>query len=1758
MNKKQGELARQFWSESAQGKIGPGELYGRQRKFLSDHVLPLLSATDHVLDIGCADGEFSLLFAEKVEQVHAFDLGAKLIDQARSRASQAGVFNVDFHVADVFEFSSQHEFDAVSLMGVLTTISDDVAALRVLLRAVSLLKDQGLLILKDSVLLDGKESILLKNEQYEATYRPEVSYFSLLESLGLKQVSRHPLLTMDNCGQTSVLYVYQLELPKAQEEAFQGLRVACYGSMPFHFRSLRPLSACFAESLLSLSIDEVMDWKPDVIAVADGWSVEFWRDYCDAHNVLLIGMRHGSVTRYGYAEPQYNCADYMCGSEWDIDDTLLSNVRPRQGFLLTGNSWVDQVFRLPKRELNVQAPTILFAPTYNPEISAAVFFGERVVSLIRKVYPRARIIIKPHPAIVQHEHTFVVDKSLFRDLMHTWRKQAASDALVELVDDPEASIADSFADADILLADRSSLLFEFMTLDRPILLYSSDRRIEHWEFNANAPGNAWRDIGLEFQDEKGFLALLTDPFTQHAQRCRAAQQQRTQQLYSRFADGRSIERVAAAIANLPRLHIVIDGRYAPNADYLAESFRDCIAFKHISLLGEGRALAGVSRYAGVSQLLTCIRNKTNSAVLLVDAAQGLTPGSAHQFVTALHQMVRGHAEAYVLNSTPRPHEGAAGLPTSSAQDWVLQRLTWAVNSLQSKPAWTLLRDVDLRDELNALPAQVDDSVLDVWWQTLLVGRDARSWDSASLNVSLGRGALRVVGQKHYLLCEQAQLTFAPAVKELPTQRSEVRLRVAAVAGQAYDHFPFTTTLRVNGDFYAKLIFSDEHSQLVDVPHRPGADGHTRLDIESDGCFTGMAGISRPVSLTMVFEASEVNEARALFPESEGELLQRWLGARLPTPSQNRLIDNYLHENAGGPKFGLLVLDLQGDISKLMQTIKSLGLENGLYATLQIIALTPAQAPVTSRADKLHFVRIDPQGYVSTLNQVVAEADFDWLMLVEAGEEFTPSGLMIAALELVAAPDCRAIYGDEIQRMPDGSLGAAFRPGFNLDLLLSFPAIMAKHWLVRRDIFLSVSGFDENCQGALEFDLLLRLINAGGTQGLGHFDEALLVSDVPILKDNAAEKTALLRHLTERGYAQAIVTSVFPARYCIKYGHAITPLVSIIIPTKNQLPTLQRCVESLLEKTRYSNYEVLIVDNASDTPEALHWLQAVEQAGGDKVKVLRYPHAFNYSAINNMAATVAKGEYLVLLNNDTAIISESWLDELLNHALRPEVGVVGAKLLYPNGNIQHAGVVLGLRGPADHPFIGEPMAAPGYMQRLQVDQNYSAVTAACLMIRKSVYQEVGGLDEDRFKVSYNDVDLCLKVRETGHLIVWTPHSVVMHEGSVSQSRIDPQAIEAKRKRFAGEQDAMYEKWLPVLANDPAYNRCLSLNGKGFELEEDSNLTWRPLTWRPLPVVLAHPADPWGCGSYRIIKPFAAMKMAGLVDGMLSEGLLQVVDLERYNPDSIVLQRQIGDERLEAMRRIKAFSRAFKVYELDDYLPNLPMKSVHRAHMPKDILKSLRKGLSFVDRFIVSTAPLAEAFSGLHADIRIVENRLPVEWWSGLSSKRRRGAKPRVGWAGGVSHTGDLELIADVVRELAGEVEWVFMGMCPDKIRPYVHEVHAGVAIDLYPAALANLDLDLALAPVEQNLFNECKSNLRLLEYGACGFPVVCSDLVCYQGVLPVTRVKNRFKDWVDAIRMHISDLDASAKVGDELRKQVQEGWMLEGVNLEAWRASWLPD
>ncbi|SBV36093.1 putative glycosyltransferase protein [uncultured Stenotrophomonas sp.] len=848
-----------------------------------------------------------------------------------------------------------------------------------------------------------------------------------------------------------------------------------------------------------------------------------------------------------------------------------------------------------------------------------------------------------------------------------------------------------------------------------------------------------------------------------------------------------------------------------------------------------------------------------------------------------------------------------------------------------------------------------------------------------------------------------------------------------------------------------------------------------------------------------------------------------------------------------PRMGLVVLPGQGQSHALERTVVRRFCPAGIDGWIECKVLGQALPPPRADLMPMQVGQWDASSPAASLNAAVNDWDVDWIVVAEAGTEFTMGGLTLLLLELASAvPELHALYADEWYRDDTGTLAPVMRPDFNLDLLLGNPSMLSGHWIFRREAVLAAGGFDPEAGDAAELDLILRLVQQGGFDGIKHLPEPLLTCTPPRF-DAQTQKNAITRHLHARGYANAEVESIGSGLYRIGYNHGQQPPVSlvVIVSANTTLASLERCVVSLLEKTGYPNYELLLIDNGAAS-NVSQWVQQVETLAAGRVRAFAFDPPLAHSAACNVAATQAAGDYLLFLRPEVAALQPQWLDELLNHGLRPEVGVVGAKTISADGKITHAGLVPGLTSSGGRAFAGSPMDAPGYMNRLQVAQSYSAVADSCLLIDKTLFMELDGFDHATFADEGADVDLCLRARQLGYLTIWTPQALLLH------------SVEAKPLPEAAN-DALLERWLPALAHDPAYNPSLRLDVPGgFRLGE-SDFSWQPLPWRPIPRVLAHPADPWGSGHYRIIQPFEALKTAGQAEGALYATLLDTVEQARIDPDVVVLQRRVSDDELDCMRRMPRFSRALKVFELDDYLPNLPAKNIHREHMPRDILRGLRRAFALVDRLVVSTPALAEAFAGMHPDIRIASNRLPPSWWKSLPAPQRNtGPKPRVGWAGGLSHTGDLEMIAGVITELAGEVDWVFLGMCPEQLRPHVAEFHPGVDITVYPRMLARLNLDLAIAPLEQNRFNECKSNLRLLEYGACAVPVVCSDIRPYRDDdLPVTRIRNRHRDWVGAIRDHLADATARAAAGDALRAVVQRDWMLAEAGLEEWRAAWLP-
>lgn len=872
--------------------------------------------------------------------------------------------------------------------------------------------------------------------------------------------------------------------------------------------------------------------------------------------------------------------------------------------------------------------------------------------------------------------------------------------------------------------------------------------------------------------------------------------------------------------------------------------------------------------------------------------------------------------------------------------------------------------------------------------------------------------------------------------------------------------------------------------------------------------------------------------------------------------------------AGAGEIHLLCITLAGREEAAQASAAGLVAQGDSHWRLTILAAGPAADEVV--ADPRIEWRIVGEPSLHAFSAGLPRNPKNWVGLLDAGDRLHPEAVGLCRRFLVEHPRATLLYSDEDTLGASGQrVNPHYKPDFNPELLRSMP-YLGGVMLVRQDILRDL-GWDDRYPGTEDYDLALRVWEAAGGDTLVHLPDILYHRDaqsrrsaVTIKEMIAAARAALGAHLGRTVAGATVQDGPFPASFRVRYPLPRTPSVSILIPTRNEVEQLQRCLETLLGTTDYPDFEVIVLDNDSSEPEARQYLDGLIAATrdlGGRLRVLPCPGPFNFSAMINRGAAAARGEYLLLLNNDTATLHPDWLREMMARALQPGVGAVGARLLFPGGRVQHAGVVLGIgdAAPADHPFLGLAADAPGYFGRARLAQDYTAVTAACLLVSRADYAAVDGMDEANLAVAYNDIDLCLKLRRRGRRVIYTPYATLLHEGSKSQhSQVEAISDAHRQVRFREEFGVMRSRWLPWITADPAYNPNLSLRGRGFAPEAALPAT-RYLARVAAPRILCHPADRQGCGEYRVLAPARALAAAGLAEAQASFELpLNTVEIERVQPRAVVLQRQLEDHQIETIRCYRRTGQAFLTYELDDLISNLPLSSAHQGTIPSDIMRRLRDAVGLCDRLVVATEPLAEAYGRWAPEVIVRPNYLPRGVWGAFDPPAPIVARrPRVGWAGGIGHGGDLALIAGVVEALAEEVDWVFFGMCPEPLRRYVKELHPAMPLETYPRALRALALNLALAPLAAVPFNAAKSNLRLLEYGACGYPVIASDVVAYRGALPVTRVGPRSRDWIRAIRERLAEPEALAAEGRELQRVVRERWLLED-HLEEVLNAWLAE
>jgi GT2 family glycosyltransferase len=491
--------------------------------------------------------------------------------------------------------------------------------------------------------------------------------------------------------------------------------------------------------------------------------------------------------------------------------------------------------------------------------------------------------------------------------------------------------------------------------------------------------------------------------------------------------------------------------------------------------------------------------------------------------------------------------------------------------------------------------------------------------------------------------------------------------------------------------------------------------------------------------------------------------------------------------------------------------------NQIYEKWELILVDDASSnpatlsllPELAARDARIVLAKDPEkgGISAASNHGLSKARGDWVAFLDHDDILEPDALFQNVKWLQDHSEGDLIYSDEDKLTEQGFDTPIFKPDWSPDYFLSCNYV-CHLTLVRHELVREVGGFRSEFDGAQDYDLFLRITER--TNRIHHIARVLYhwrrspASTADNIRRKPGSLTtgrqALEAHLKRRHLPGHVTVDWRTHAYWVKRELTEAKKISLIIPVRDRIDLLARCLESVTSKTTYAPYEIVVVDNDSQSAEAHEYFARLQH------RVLHFSGPFNYSAINNFAVENCDSPWLLFLNDDIEVIDQNWLTIMAEHVQRPEVGAVGPRLLYPDDTVQHAGVVVGVGGIAEHAFRGLPAESPGVCRQLQMTRNYSAVTGACLLTRRDVFDEIGGFDEERLPVAFNDVDLCLKMRRAGYLIVYTPFARLYHHESASRRR----SVEAL------ETEVMRERWPDLLERDPYYNPNLSRERADFSL------------------------------------------------------------------------------------------------------------------------------------------------------------------------------------------------------------------------------------------------------------------------------------------------------------------------------------------------------
>lgn len=912
--------------------------------------------------------------------------------------------------------------------------------------------------------------------------------------------------------------------------------------------------------------------------------------------------------------------------------------------------------------------------------------------------------------------------------------------------------------------------------------------------------------------------------------------------------------------------------------------------------------------------------------------------------------------------------------------------------------------------------------------------------------------------------------------------------------------------------------------------------------------------------------------------------QQWQRLRALSEKDIKRLANEIAElDEEGWRFQIFIRVPDGHETLLAETLDSLNRQH--LGTWQLDILTQIPAP-----DGLEEIPCIAWHTLTSLDEAKPVMDAvvkinqpDWVLELPAGARLDPLYLWRISVEAGKSEGiCCFFVDDDCFDTGEQTFAPRFKPGVNPAAMES--ADLAGPVCMTRQNWNAIGGASPHSASPW-FHQLLLTARSLGWQSIGHIPDVLISYPMEFPSDPKTCVISVLEYVDHEKTGTEIVPATGKS-WNIRYRLNTLPNLTLAVLSRGRLELLQRCLQGLTQETRYPREKLqlrLVLAQDICDADLEDWLETFVRSNDSHLEVIR-PSPGNLASLCNAASQSATGEFIVFLDEEACVIDPEWLKILVSTCAQSGVGGATPCIVRPDArSIHHAGLVLGVTAgditPESGPQAGTPLpinkilngiAAPlyeksatqesaGYLSSIKAARDVSALSTICMLIRLDGLRAAGGFDDENLGDYFADIDLALKLRDSGLRLIYQPLSSIGF-GDVSDiaPAPDPLAEAGKAYTRLKAREYFYQRWWPRAAVDPLWSPNLSLSSSKPAPTPHAAIWDRmPLD---LPRILAHPLQA-GQGAIRLGIPVQAVHDRGLAQASIhvqrqGEPNIPPADLLRMKPDVLIVHQYVNNTRLaelNAWHRLPA--RPFMVYAMDDLLTQLDETNPMRVNIPPDSRTRLKYALEHCDRLVVSTDYLAESYRNLIADIRVVPNLIPGETWLSLPKLKRTSVRPRIGWAGGTTHQGDLVLLKEVIEATRTEADWIFFGMCPEDIKPLLAEYHPLVKLSEYPAYLAGLNLDIAVAPLAETPFNRGKSNLRLLEYGILGLPVVCTDIDPYRNS-PACCVPNNAKAWITALRERIHDVDAREAEGKRMHHWVSTNFLLE-FNLPEWLASHLP-